>query len=347
VIVGLALLLRRALRRPPSLLRVLCLLVAVVAYGTCGFMFFEVESRPDLEWVDALWWTLVTLTTVGYGDFFPTSVGGRFLVAVPVMVLGIGLLGYLLSIAATTLVEARTKEMTGMGNVKLKGHLLVVNFPSLVKVERLLDEVESSQVLGPEVEVVIVDEDLDQIPPELARRPRIHFVRGNPARDETLSRAAVEGAARAVILSKRPGDPHSDDLAIAVVLAIESRRSAIHTVAECVDAAAGETLRRAGCNSVVCTSRFDAQFLGAEMAMPGAQEVVDQMLSMRRGPQLLFVSAPAAGTFAEASAALHRQGRLAIGVRRDGRVQLGTPAHEPVTASDQLVVLCSATSPSA
>lgn len=339
MIVPLKLILRRTIHRPPSLVRVVSLLIAVIAYGTSGFLFFEVEARPDLAAEDALWWTLVTLTTVGYGDVFPMTAGGRFLVAVPVMVLGIGLLGYVLSIAATRLVEAKTKEMMGMAKLDLEGHLVVVNFPNLAKIERLLDEIASSSVLGGEMDVVLIDEDLPQLPMELASRDNLHFVRGNPARDETLSRASLDGAARAFILSKRPGDPHSDDLAIAIALAIEARRPSIHSVVECVDVASEEVLRKAGCNSVVCAARFDAHFLGAEMAMQGAQEVVDQLLTTRSGPPLAFLPIDGAKTVGEAATARRAKGKLVLGLRRGGKIRLNPPETEALRAGDELVVL--------
>jgi voltage-gated potassium channel len=53
---------------------------------------------------DALWWAFVTITTVGYGDFFPVSVTGR-LVAVGVMVGGIALLGVVTATLASWIVE--------------------------------------------------------------------------------------------------------------------------------------------------------------------------------------------------------------------------------------------------
>lgn len=53
---------------------------------------------------DAVWWGIVTLTTVGYGDFFPTTFFGR-LTAVSVMFAGIGIIGALASILASLLVS--------------------------------------------------------------------------------------------------------------------------------------------------------------------------------------------------------------------------------------------------
>lgn len=46
-----------------------------------------------------VWYALVTITTVGYGDLAPQTMGGRFIVALPLMALGIGLLGYVLSLS--------------------------------------------------------------------------------------------------------------------------------------------------------------------------------------------------------------------------------------------------------
>ncbi|NMC73565.1 MAG: two pore domain potassium channel family protein, partial [Geobacteraceae bacterium] len=99
---------------PSSAIRVFVLLAAMLAYGTTGFLYFELSENPDLGWADGLWYTLVTMTTVGYGDFFPKSPAGRFLVGWPVMFFGIGLLGYALSMVAAALVTEKTKELKGM-----------------------------------------------------------------------------------------------------------------------------------------------------------------------------------------------------------------------------------------
>jgi voltage-gated potassium channel len=64
----------------------------------------------------ALWWSVVTITTVGYGDYYPVTPGGR-ITAVLVMVCGVGIIGALASILASVLVSGpEESEETGNGS---------------------------------------------------------------------------------------------------------------------------------------------------------------------------------------------------------------------------------------
>ena len=63
----------------------LYLLTGTIVFG--GAFFSLVEE--DADWIDGMWWAIVTLTTVGYGDFAPDSIAGRW-VAMFVMAGGLG-----------------------------------------------------------------------------------------------------------------------------------------------------------------------------------------------------------------------------------------------------------------
>ncbi|WP_372171412.1 potassium channel family protein, partial [Vibrio sp. 10N.222.49.C9] len=68
--------------------------VLVVIFGAIGILQFE-KGLPDSNIHsagDALWWSFVTITTVGYGDFYPVTTQGR-LVAAILMTAGVGLFG--------------------------------------------------------------------------------------------------------------------------------------------------------------------------------------------------------------------------------------------------------------
>ncbi len=90
------------------------LMAAGLVLSTASVLMLQVESQsPDakiLTGQDALWWGLVTITTVGYGDYYPVTGPGR-LIATFVMFSGVGIIGALASILASMLVPP-PKEKT-------------------------------------------------------------------------------------------------------------------------------------------------------------------------------------------------------------------------------------------
>ncbi len=89
-------------------------LAAMIVLSLCSVFVLQFESRsPDANITnggDALWWAIVTITTVGYGDQYPVTLPGR-LTGVFVMLAGVGIIGALASILASILVPpAETEE---------------------------------------------------------------------------------------------------------------------------------------------------------------------------------------------------------------------------------------------
>jgi voltage-gated potassium channel Kch len=84
------------------------LLLAMLVLVTSSLLELQFESRsPDANITtgsDSLWWAIVTITTVGYGDFYPVTEMGR-IVGVFVMFAGVGIIGALASILASLLVS--------------------------------------------------------------------------------------------------------------------------------------------------------------------------------------------------------------------------------------------------
>ena len=72
-----------------------------------GLVFSVIE--PDADWFVGIWWTIVSLTTVGYGDYAPESFLGRWLAAF-VMAGGIGTVAILTGLLADEIREARVHE---------------------------------------------------------------------------------------------------------------------------------------------------------------------------------------------------------------------------------------------
>jgi voltage-gated potassium channel len=93
---------------------VLLSVLAIVGVGAALEFAFE-QHTPGAtihNYSDALWWATVTVTTVGYGDKYPVSGGGRG-IAVVLMLTGIGLVGVLSATVASYFVGQRAdKDMT-------------------------------------------------------------------------------------------------------------------------------------------------------------------------------------------------------------------------------------------
>lgn len=332
-------LLKHIVYNPPAPFRILVLLLTLLLYGSTGFLYFELPVNPDLTWADGLWYTIVTMTTVGYGDYFPKTVGGRFLVGWPVMLIGIGLLGYALSLIATALVTSRTLEVKGMASFKLSDHVVIFNYPGLTKVLEVLEELALDPAVGSHTPMVVVDEFLEEFPPELQQRRGMHFVRGNPTRDDTLSRASIDQARHAIVLSRGKGEQASDHLNLAITLAIEARTRKVNTVVECIDPATEELLRKAGCDRIVCSTRFEATFIAQELLNPGVQEVMADLVSSKGGQQMYVLPVPGATTFGDLAGECRRKGHLALGLSSAEGVRLNVPETHPVQACDRLVTL--------
>ena len=329
---------KNVVRNPPQVLRVLILMLAVLVYGASGFLYFELPGNPDLTWGDGFWYTIVTIATVGYGDFFPKTPGGRFLVGWPIMVIGIGLLGYALSLVATALITSKTREVRGMSSFNLKDHLVIINFPGLAKILRVLEELYLDSSFDRHRRIVLIDEHLDELPPELQKRG-VHYVRGNPARDETLTRASIDRASHAIVLCRTPGDPVSDNLNVAITLAIEGRCRSVDTVVECADPASEELLHKAGSDRVVCTARFDSLFLSQELLNPGVQDVISDLFSARGGQQIYFTTVSKTETFRELAERCRKMGHLALGMSVAGNVKLNVSDDTQISTGEQVITI--------
>jgi voltage-gated potassium channel len=75
-----------------------------------GIYHFEHEAQPDVfrSIFDALWWSVVTLTTTGYGDVYPITAGGRVFASI-VLILGLGLVAVPTGLIASVLTKTREK----------------------------------------------------------------------------------------------------------------------------------------------------------------------------------------------------------------------------------------------
>lgn len=92
-----------------------CVTMIILYLSAVGVYYFENAAQPEAfsSVFDGLWWSVVTLTTVGYGDVYPITVGGRVFTFVVLMV-GFGLVAVPTGLLASALSKAREEETTDM-----------------------------------------------------------------------------------------------------------------------------------------------------------------------------------------------------------------------------------------
>lgn len=95
------------IRQSLSVERMLIYATTLGVVGACAVRIVEPETFPTLA--DALWWALVTMSTVGYGDISPATGTGK-LVAVPLLIGGIAVFGVLTANLATVMVGEQNED---------------------------------------------------------------------------------------------------------------------------------------------------------------------------------------------------------------------------------------------
>jgi voltage-gated potassium channel len=187
-----------------------------------GQLFYLAESgvQEELTFGDSIWWTFVTATTVGYGDFYPRTNIGRFLVALPLMLIGIGIVGSMIGLITEAVIDFGNRKRKGIMKVKCTNHVIVCNYPGHQKLMAIATELRAVKEYE-QAEIVLITESFDALPPELSNTG-ITFVRGNSTQEEVLERANLAESLGVIILAKDSTDIRCDDRSFAIATVIEN-----------------------------------------------------------------------------------------------------------------------------
>lgn len=83
----------------------------MIYISSVGIYFFESEAQPEYfgSIFHCMWWAIVTLTTVGYGDVYPITVGGRIFTGI-ILLMGVGVIAVPAGLLASALTNTRDRK---------------------------------------------------------------------------------------------------------------------------------------------------------------------------------------------------------------------------------------------
>lgn len=253
--------LRSRLRSRAQLVYSLAALAGVATFGTVGF--YLIEGWPL---GDALYMTVMTVTTVGYGPPKELSPAGRDFATV-FMVIGVGTAGYLLSTAVQSLVRSeilaaygerrRLREMS-----KLKDHYIICGAGRVGS--RIVREMRLAGV------PFVAIESNAQLVAELGLSDTQVLIR-DATLDETLAEAGVERA-------RGLASCLADDAAnLYVVLTARTLNPSLHIVSRAVEESAVPKLIRAGANRVIAPTIIGSHRMAQALLKPAVADFMDSV----------------------------------------------------------------------
>jgi voltage-gated potassium channel len=231
------------------------LIVCVVA--TIAFSFFE--GIPIFE---SFYWTVTTITTVGYGDIVPETTWGR-VIALAVMLSGIGAIGVLLAGFADILIEKTLKRRLFM-KTSMEKHIIVCGWGKKLEfaVKELLSEGKRIAVVG----------EIESLP---FRHGRLVHIKGDPSDEEALKRANITKASFALIA----GEDDVETLLSAI--AVKKLNKDIHTTCIVSDPRVIRALKRTDVNRVISTQEFSGLLLSTTVFSPNVLDFISDILTLK------------------------------------------------------------------
>jgi voltage-gated potassium channel len=339
--------------RDNSLLFTVSTLFVVVSVGLSAVMLFLAEYRvnDNIETLgDTLWWAIVTITTVGFGDITPVTTGGR-VIASALMFSGMFIIAMFAGVISSTLVgHLLPLKMEQVRMSSVSDHIVVAGWNARVPI--MLEEMVTEY--GNELPRVIVFAPRDR-PVELDEQ--FLFVNGDFTHEREFDKVRLAYARTVVVVASDvevAEHPQKKDattvLTVFTIRAFEkklsiNRRSPIHLVAEVLESENCQHARVAGADEVIETYRLGSSLLAHTAGNPGVGSVVTNLMLASHN-NVYAGNLPAELVegemlvFEDVQELLRREyGILVVGVVHKDEMELNPPPQTEVFAGDRIVYI--------
>ncbi|MCI6481924.1 MAG: ion channel [Treponema porcinum] len=278
-----------------SLLGIITFLVLVIIMLVIFISEQETNSKINTLF-DAFWYTLVTITTVGYGDITPDSVPGR-IAAMVLLIAGVALFGALSGKFASFLFDRQQKRDKGLLNMaKMKNHFLICGWKP--NFERILAGILNANPEVPNEKIVILNSagqgEIDRIKSD-SRFKGINYLHGDFTDEDTLLKAQIKTAERALILadlSENYSALENDSRAVLAVITMKNLNPRIYCVAEITDSKFEKHLSLARCDEIILSSDYEQNLLVQASSGKGMSHILRELIAGDSGAGIVIESIP-------------------------------------------------------
>lgn len=319
--------------RWPIIARIIIIITGLIVLFGSLIHFVEPKGFPTI--FDGIWWAIVTTSTVGYGDFSPSTIIGR-VVAIALILLGTGFVTTYFILLSTSAVSAQNAFLDGKLKYSGNGHIILIGWN-----ERVRETIMQLSFLKPSMDLVLIDETVETNPlPANA----VHLIKDDPTFDETLIKANIKDAHIVIITSDQKKDEAAADMGtILTLLAVKGVNPRVYCVAEILTLQQVNNAKRAGADEIIQTNLFTSYMMTNCILSHGLSNAALALFNHLKGNTLKYIAASDdlfGKNFATCSKILLMENQqLLIGVKRDGNTMINPPIDLRIQFQDELLVI--------
>jgi voltage-gated potassium channel len=250
----------------------------VLLVGSFVLLRFEKDRNPKIDtYGDAVWVSIITVATVGYGDRVPVTTGGKVTIVL-MLASGAALISAFISSRSKRIeIERRKKVRVLKDRIKSRDHYLVCGWNQ--RAPFLLDRL--TEELQPERIPIVLLSELEEIP---YSNDYVFFLNGSPASESDLVRANVAEAKSAIVLAEESEEAGSSDIDARTVLAaltIRALNPDIKMTAEVLLPENTHHLKLAGVGEILDSNLISGTLLARSARHYGLIGLITDMVTRR------------------------------------------------------------------